>query len=758
MKKLPIPADWTCWKEGEEPHPVTLPHDAMIHDLRSPQSPSGAGGAYFVPGVYHYQKKLDIPEDWEGLHVLFRFDTVYPKAKVLLNGRELGSFSRGYLPFSVCADRDLRPGEENTLEVVADNSQMDSADGYTGAGMFRPAYILTGPEKYSITEENILVTTESLEKKAATVRVRVHDVPEDVTVRSEIFYKKRRIVEGTGKDCRLKVPDPLLWSETGADLYKLRVSLVKEDRTLDSTHFNFGIRTLEWNREGLLINGFPVKLRGGCVRHDNGILGACSTKEAENRKILLLKDCGFNAVHVAHTFPSEEFLTACDRYGMYAVVEGGDIESWPAAVIAARNHPCVIMYCLGKELVSESPQKCIDTIHQYDTTRPITSGTNPVMQRARDRLDQLKVPNKKYVRTLLKAAHKQSASLVSPAVSTLADLPVMEKDSTPLFDLLDIAGYIYGVSRYSKDRERYPERLITGMEIFPGSLYDAWKKSQDDPGLIGDFVWSAWDYLGQAAGGTWNTEGASLLSTEYPWLINGSGAFDILGNPTSLAYYASAVWGFAEKPWIGVSPMNRPGKTISRSPWRDSNAIDSWSWRGCTHYKTTVEVYAATGSFVKLILNDETAGFARLRKNKAVFHILYHPGVLTAVVYDSHLKEISTSNLRSAEGKLRISALPEQPTAFSGDVVYIPIALRGENGVVESDSDEKIKCTVENGKLLGFGSARPRTEESFCQDTTTTWYGRALAAVRVGTAGTTTVTFSSAVYQEEPMAVKIHVL
>lgn len=756
MKKQAVLSGWTFFREGEAPREVTLPYDAMIHDQRSPQSPTGAAGGYFVPGVYHYQNKLEIPEEWDGLSVRFRFDAVCPNARVLLNGEEIGTHSSAYSPFSVCADDVIRPGEENTLEVIANNRYPYPADGYTGAGIIRPVYVLTGPKEYSITPENVFVSTESLEGKTAAVRVQVSSVPEDADVRVEVFYKKKRIVEGTGRDCRLSIPDPLLWSETGGDLYKLRVSLQKDGETLDSTHFNFGIRTLEWGKDGLLLNQFPLKLRGGCVRHDNGVLGACSWKEAENRKILLLKECGFNAVHVAHTFPSEEFLTACDRYGMYVVAEPACGAELSEGITALRNHPCVIMYCLGKELLTESPRTLMSRIRELDSTRPVTSGTNPVMQRVRDRLDRMKTPNL-YVKSLLRAAGRQSAALAAPAAGVLSGLPASEKENSPLFDSLDIAGYLYGVSRYPKERETFPGRLITGMEIFPSELYPSWHQSRKDPGLLGDFVWSAWDYLGQAAGGTWNAEGANLLYAHYPWLINGSGAFDILGNPTSLARYASTVWGFSEKPWIGVRPMNNPGVPFSKSPWRDSNAIASWSWRGCTHYKSTVEVYT-TGSLVKLTLNDETVGFARVRKNKAVFHILYHPGILTAVVYDSHLREVSTATLRSATGNLRISAQAEQPTAFTGDVVFIPLAVRGENGVIESNSDEKIRCVVDNGELLGFGSARPKTEEPYDRDTATTYFGRALAVVRVGSAGETKVTFSSEIYGDEPTSVGIRVL
>lgn len=756
MKKQALLSGWTFWREGEQARDISLPYDAMIHDSRSPQSPGGAAGGYFVPGIYHYAKTFEVPEEWDGLHIVFQFDAVYPNARVLLNGVEIGTYASGYAPFFAAADNEVKPGEENTLEVIINNMEMESSDGYTGAGIFRPVYVLTGSRECPLTQEKVLVSTVSLEKKAAIVRVQTFDVPEDLTVRAEIFYKKKRIVEGNGQDCCLRVPDPLLWSETGADLYKLRVSVQRDGKTLDSTHFNFGIRTLEWGGDGLLVNGFPVKLRGGCVRHDNGLLGACSYKESENRKILLLKECGFNAVHVAHTLPSEEFLTACDRYGMYVVLDEMYADNVSAVVRAVRNHPSVIMYCLGKEVIDTYPAILMERIHELDTTRPITCGTNPFMQRIRDEVDKLKTPNK-FLKSLLKAAHKQSSSLAAPAVSTLAGLPASDKESARLFDSLDVAGYIYGVSRYKKDREKYPNRLIAGMEIFPSELYDSWKTSRQDPRILGDFVWSGWDYLGQAAGGTWNTEGATVLTADYPWLINGSGAFDILGNPTSLAHYAASVWGFAEKPWIGVQPMNHPGETISRSPWRDSNAVDSWSWRGCTHYKTTVEVYAA-GAFVKLILNDETVGFARLRKNKAVFHILYHPGVLTAVVYDSHLKEISHGNLRSATGNLRISAHAEQPTAFSGDVVYVPVSILGENGVVESNRDETLKCSVDNGTLLGFGSARPKTEKSYDSDTAETYQGRALAVIRAGGAGTTKVTFTSAIFQEEPMTVSIHVL
>ena len=791
MKLLRIDQGWTFWREGGEKTSVTLPHDAMIHEERTADSPAGAAGAWFPPGTYYYTRELDIAEDWSGKHIVLRFDGVYPSAEVTVNGAPAGSHTGGYTPFTLDVSELVRPGEKNTLEVRVDNSDLPNSRWYSGAGIYRPVYVGVGPKGCSITEENVAVVTESASPQSAEIRVRTEGCPKGADVRVEVFYKKNRIVEGNGADCLLTIPEPLLWSDTGADLYTMRVSYVADGKTLDAVKFYFGIRLLEWGKSGLFLNGNRTVLRGGCVHHDNGLLGAATCKEAENRRILRMKEAGFNAVRTAHNPPSEEFLTACDRYGMYVLLDlfdnwympryKGDAsesfaDTWKAtiraAVLMARNHPSVILYSIGNDLIEPNDQDglqmarlIMDEVRRYDVSRPLTAGVNLALLSGTSAVNRLfrrfgkKAPA--FPLTIPEAARplNSGAALAAPVVGLLGELPQVGKITAPFCDLLDIAGYNYSVSRWGGDRKKHPGRLILGTEILPSDLPQAAASAESDPGILGGFLWSGWDYLGEAGADTWNTDGAGWFGAPYPWLINGSGAFDILGNPTSLAHYASSVWRFSDKPWIGVHPMNEPGKLLTKSPWRTSNAVDSWSWRGCTHYRTTVEDYT-TGSFVKLLLNDETVGISRVHKNKAVFHILYEPGILTAVVCNSRLQEVGASaSLRSATGKLRISAAAEQKAAFPGDIVYVPVTLRGENGIRECNCDETLFCTVENGELLGFGSADPCTKERFDTDSATTYFGNALAIVRVGSERTTTVVrFSSAAADQPDETVEISVL
>jgi hypothetical protein len=242
------------------------------------------------------------------------------------------------------------------------------------------------------------------------------------------------------------------------------------------------------------------------------------------------------------------------------------------------------------------------------------------------------------------------------------------------------------------------------------------------------------------------------MNKPYPWLLAGCGAIDILGDIGAPAKYAATVWGLENKPYIGVRPVNHPGVRVSKAVWRGTNAINSWSWKNCTGNKPEIEVYA-DAHIVELFLNGKSLGKKKLKNFTATYKTKYASGTLKAVAYDQNGGMLSESELISATGKTRIAI---KPAIKVGELVYVNIDLIGENGVTESNDDRKLTVTIEGGKLLGFGSANPCTEEHFDSGSYTTFYGKALAVVQGTDIGELIIRVSGD--RLEPVEAKINVM
>ena len=294
--------------------------------------------------------------------------------------------------------------------------------------------------------------------------------------------------------------------------------------------------------------------------------------------------------------------------------------------------------------------------------------------------------------------------------------------------------YNYGSGRYPLEAKAHPNRVIFGSETFPQDIWKNWQMVKQYPYLIGDFMWTSWDYLGEAGIGAWSYSGGMPFNRPYPWVLSGSGVIDICGVPDGSCKYASTVWGLESAPVIAVKPANHPHVRPSKSVWRGTNAIMSWSWAGCEGNKTEVEVYSDQ-SEVELLINGRRVGKKQVKQCKAIFKVKYEPGTITAVAYDASRREAGRSELKSADAHLHIAIHPEKSQAKPGEIVYVPVNIEGENGIVESNADRKVTVTVEGGELLAFGSANPCTEEQYHTGNFTTYYGRALAVVRAGSAG-----------------------
>ena len=743
MKKIAFNQKWTC--NGKA---VTLPHDAQISELRS-ASASDGGHGYFPGGIYTYEKTFTAPAEWAGKKVMIEFEGVYKNCTVSLNGKEIGAHRYGYTGFTLPLE-ELNFGGENSVTVVADNSQLPNSRWYTGSGIYRPVWLYVGDEE-RVEYRGVKITTVSI--RPAAVRVEVN-----ATANAQVEILDGETVVVSGVPGEIAIPNAKLWSDETPHLYTCRVTVGR-----DVVEEKFGIREIKWSPRGLFINGKETLLRGACVHHDNGILGAAAHDESEWRRVRIMKEAGFNAIRAAHNPCSRAMLEACDHYGMCMMDETFDMwynrktkhdygldfeEHWAedTAEMVNRdyNHPCVILYSIGNEVAEpaevrglEYGRKQVDLIHSLDATRPVTCGLNlMIMSRAAKgqgiykdgeqntgAKEQSKGEEKVQNGSMM---FNTMVSFVGTGMNKGGNSPKVDALAMPMIDMLDIAGYNYGSGRYPLEGKLHPERIIFGSETFPRDIYKNWEQVKKLPYLLGDFMWTGWDYLGEAGLGAWSYTGGLPFNRPYPWVLAGAGVIDICGTPDGSCRYASTVWGLEKAPRIAVKPVNHPGIRVSKSVWRGTNAIESWAWQGCEGNKAEVEVYSDAHS-VELILGSKSLGKKKIKECKAIFKTKYAPEVLTAVAYAADGKELGRSSLSPAKGELRLRVQPEESRS---DIIYIPVEIVGENGIVESNADRKMTVTVEGGELLGFGSANPCHKEQYHTGSFTSWYGRTLAVVR----------------------------
>ena len=642
-------SNWTFREEGGVPIPVSLPHDAMLKETRDGGCRNGVNSGYFPGGKYTYEKTFDLDAAMIGKSIELHFEGVYQNCKIYANGKLASSHRYGYTAFDVDISNAVRAGE-NTIRVEVDNSLEPNCRWYSGSGIYRPVQMII-QEKNHISQVHL----ETVDINPARIKVDVQTTEEsNVTV--EVYEEKKLVA--SGKPGILEVPNARLWSAETPFLYTILVKTDTDERVIP-----FGIRKLEWDAEkGLTVNGQRVLLRGGCIHHDHGVLGACEYYDAEYRRIRVLKENGFNAVRIAHNPASQITLDICDKLGMYVMNETFDgwyvpktyhdyarwfEDDWKqdvtAMVESCRNHPCVIMYSHGNE-VSETATKrgaevcreLTDFIHGLDSTRPVTAGVNVLlnvyanmgMGVYKDKGDYKPEPLPR------KGSYKEKktgsaffnamAQKLGPLMFFMSKGAKGDKACLGAANGLDVLGLNYASSRYDEDVRKFPDRLMVGSETMVADLPYNWERVKKYPQVLGDFVWSAWDYLGEACIGDWTYHSYKGLP-----LLAGQGMIDITGKPLASMYFMQIVWGLRKKPFIGVRPVNHAKESPSTGAWQFTNAIDSWSWQGYEGTKATVEVYADAAA-VRLKLNGMEIATKPVKKYKAYFKLPYQPGTLTA--------------------------------------------------------------------------------------------------------------------------------
>jgi beta-galactosidase len=752
--------DWSFWSDrNPQKTIVSIPHDAMQSEMRSDTLTDGRHNGFFPGGFYHYEKQLQVSADWLQKHVTIHFEGVYQQSVVSINGTKVGGCVYGYLPFTVCADGLLREGT-NTIRVDVDNSKVANSRWYTGAGIYRP--VMLRVQNADHIEEVKLLTRDITDGKAIVNVATTHHG--GLNVKVSLLWKGETVSTGLGTNVNLVVKNAHLWSDIEPNLYQVKVELLRDGKTVDCEVKDFGIRTLTWSPEGLLVNGRQTLLRGGCLHHDNGILGACEYRDAVYRKLKIMKEeYDFNAIRSSHMPCSETMLQVCDELGIYVMDELWDMwylkktpydysNFWEAnhesdieaMVRKDYSHPSVILYSIGNEVPepfeqrgNETARQLVRQLHRLDPSRPVTAGINlTLIYLKKIGMSWTEAPGSKDKKKeeMSSEAYNKMVATAGLRMMKATLRPQTDSLTTPVLDALDIAGYNYASPRYEVEGREHPSRVILGSETYTFQLAENWAQVERLPYLIGDFMWTAWDYLGEVSIGAWyNTDENPSFNQQYPCLLSGVGAIDLIGHPTGEALRAKAVWQKDGCPYMAVRPVSK--LPLVRSAWRGTNSIPSWSWRGEVGTPATVEVFTSAPS-VRLYLNDKLVDEKATENCLATFELPYAEGELKAVT------EKGECVLKSAKKNLQILAQTEENVYKPGELIYLNIDLTDAVGTIESNADRQLNVQVQGGELLAFGSAQPRTKDRFTSGNYTTYYGRSQAVLRANHSGKLVVTIS----------------
>ncbi|MDO4275041.1 MAG: glycoside hydrolase family 2 TIM barrel-domain containing protein [Eubacteriales bacterium] len=785
MKKLDFNKDWYYKRlnEAGTGRKITVPHDAMCAERRSAQSRGQHNIGWFESSDYVYWKHFSVPTEYENGAVLLEFEGVYHNAEVYINGKKAGYRPYGYTNFYVDIAPFLEFGQENEIRVIARNADQPNSRWYTGSGIYRPVWMYVAQELY-IPVNGVKIRTTGYNRKEKTAQIEIS------TATSLPGEPEITILDPDGREAvtpqlnpahpqvfQAEIADAKLWSTETPYLYTCIVKF-----GADEVREQFGIRMLRWDaKDGITINGEHVILKGACIHHDNGVLGACAFPEAEERKIRILKENGYNAVRSAHNPCSKALLEACDRLGMLVMDEYTDMwyihkneydyaaymQDWwkqdlKDMVEKDYNHPSVIMYSTGNEVAETGQKKGIQLtgqmtryLHSLDAGRPVTCGINIFFNflysmglgvysddKARKEAESA-AEEKAKKKTVGSEFYNTMAGLFGDkAMKMGATLHMCDVKTRDAYANMDVAGYNYGIFRYRHDLKKYPKRLILGSETFCRDAYDFYELAKREPRIVGDFVWAGMDYMGEAGIGAWEyTDYAPADGESFGWLTAGSGRINILGFPNGEAAYTRVALEKEKGPLIAVKPVYQRGKH-SPSAWKMTDAMESWTWPGCEGMKAAVEVYARA-SCVALYINGKCAGKKKLKKScRTTFKLPYQKGKLTAVAYDENGKITGKHSLCTAGGDTKLSVLPEQEKVSPGGLGFIQLRYTDSNGIWKPMEKHHIKVSVENGTLEGLGNACSYNPDGYWKNHTKTYYGEALAVVRAGQRGSVKVAVS----------------
>ena len=600
--------------------------------------------------------------------------------------------------------------------------------------------------------------------------VAADEMPVTVEEHSEQTYQQK-----------MYVLNPNRWDAENPYLYTYRTYIKENDSVIDEETGTFGIRKLQLDtKHGLRVNGKVVKLRGGCIHHDNGIIGTAEFTHSAEARVKKLKETGFNAIRSAHYPMSRKLLEACDKYGMYVMDEYSDVwvstkvefdystqmtEWWEHdienLVKKDYNHPCVIMYSIGNEIPEAGNKfdvqwgkKLADKLRSLDDTRYTTNSLNLLLAIMND-LPKLMAQNaaaqaaanteKDQPQEINSMMNNLGAMMAQFMASDFAAEKVKEACAQ-----VDITGYNYAAARYEIDGKLFPNRILVGSETNPPDLDKNWELVEKLPYVIGDFDWTAWDYIGETGIGKINyTDQQSMgFYALYPCKIAYCGDINILGNRRPISYWRELIWGLRKAPYIAVQLPQHYGEPQSTTQWSMSDAVRSWNWNGYEGKPVKVEVYAAADE-VELLINGQSVERKKVGETKkyiTIFDTTYHAGKVEVIAY-SDGKECGRDEILTASDEVVIAAKADrtQIPADGSDIAYIDICMQDASGILNPNADKAVSISLDGpGEIMGYGSADPESEENYYDTVAKAYEGKLRAAVRgTGETGKIVVTLSA---------------
>ncbi len=725
---------------------VDVPHDWSIEDLPNqnddnivgPFDKSSIGATatgYTVGGIGWYRKKFSLAPSDTNKVISICFDGVYMDADVWINGDHLGNHPYGYTSFYYDITSHCKPvGDANIVAVRVRNTGQNSR-WYSGSGIFRHVW-LTVTDRVYIKQWSVYITTSDISKKMATVNIAADIVNATPEAKNIILHTS--IIDPSGKrvssfDARqdvaansaapaaqeLKLPSPVLWSPASPKLYRAEVEVISEGQVLDKTISTFGIRSLQFSADaGFVLNGEKILLKGGCMHQDNGLLGSAAIDRAEERRVALMKANGFNAIRCSHNPPSPAFLDACDRLGMLVIDEAFDMwevgknpqdyhrffDDWwqrdiQSMVLRDRNHPSVILWSIGNEISERGDtsgvriaKQLTDEIHRLDPTR-----------------------------------------LTTAAICEFWDHPGRPWEQTaPAFTYLGVGGYNYQWGHYEPDHEKFPQRIMVGTESVPKDAFDNWQQVKKHSWVVGDFVWTGMDYLGETGIGHAITDSQKNMLMEWPWFNAFCGDIDLVGNKKPQSYYRDVLWGRSKITMAVHQPIPENKKEIV-SYWGWPAEEQSWDWKGQEGNMMDVAVYSSCQS-VRLELNGKLIGEQTIvdsNKLTARFHVPYAPGQLKAIGIDNGKPAASfVLNTTGMPMRLRLKADRATIKADRNDLAYISVDVTDDKGRLVNDAAVPIHFSINGDGEMIAGNADPSDIDSFRKPVCNSFKGKCLVIVR----------------------------
>ena len=768
-------ADGVRVRPSETRKTVDLPHDYMIESDSFAEATPGPASGYFTAGVAHYEKKLFVPAEWEGQILTLVFDGAMMNATVDVNGAKAALQHYGYAPFAVDITPYVYFGEDNRIVVTVNPSMQPNCRWYSGAGLFRSVKLVHTPVLH-IATDGIFAYTQAVEDGKATVKVQVDVANQTLTNRIAEVQAALTTEEGEVVVCRkarvqinpnttdtayltLTVQDPQLWSAEEPNLYKLKACVKDvgeyrthlkeiENGTVDEAEILFGIRTVTADvNHGLRVNGKEVKLKGGCLHHDNGLLGAVSLYDAEYRKLSILKSIGFNAVRTTHNPPSAAFMEACDRLGVYVFDEAFDAwgiakqpgdynqffeTDWQkdltAFVRRDRSHPSVVIWSTGNEIPERGglnngytlATRLAETVRALDPSRPVSNAICSFWSGLDDKLQE-------------EMARKMQGNMQNADVKG-EDLS-WEEYSEAFTNGLDIVGYNYLWPRYEIDAKKHPKRVIHATETQSWHMYDYWNAVIRNDNCIGDFTWTATDNLGEAGAGrvVWEIgEGFAGLVGGWPWLSCYQGDLDLDLKRRPQSYYRGIVWGLDQGIYLFTTHPEKTGKPFYGMGWHWADVRANWTFdEKYIDRPVQLEAYCDCDE-VEFLCNGASLGRVKPEKYKAFLTVPYTPGKVEAIAYRDGMEAARTA-LLTAGDPAEIALTADRPVIHADgmDLAYVTVRVVDQEGRTVVTDDMELTSEVEGGELLGFGSANPCTEENYTNKRYV-FGGYALACVRAG--------------------------